>query len=54
MTGTTEIMKTGWGTTERERDKDRERMQCFMKKKDISLLDVDNVETTGVRCCHLS
>ena len=38
----------------KERDKERERMQCFMKKKDISLLDVDNVETTGVRCCHLS
>ena len=29
-------------------------MQCFMKKKDKSLLDVEHVETTGVRCCHLS
>ena len=29
-------------------------MQCFMKKEDKSLLDVENVETTGERCCHLS
>ena len=31
-------------------------MQCFMKKKDKSLLDVENIETTGVfnKCCHLS
>ena len=40
----------------RERGRKREggRMQCFMKKKDKSLLDVENVETTGVRCCRLS
>ena len=25
-------------------------MGCFMKKKDKSLLDVENVETTGVMC----
>ena len=29
-------------------------MQCFMKKEDTSLVDVENVETTGERCCHLS
>ena len=56
------IRETGWGTTERERerqmDRKREkgggRMQCFMKKEDKSLIDVENVETTGERCCHLS
>ena len=51
------IMKTGWGTTESKRAKERERGRedaVFMKKKDKSLLDVENVETTGVRCCHLS
>ena len=25
-----------------------------MKKEDTSLIDVENVETTGERCCHLS
>ena len=40
------IMKTGWGT---EREGKREGIvQCFMKTKDKSLLDVENVETTGV------
>ena len=48
------IMKTGWGATERERVKEGGRMQSFMKKKYRSMLDVENVETTGVRCCHLS
>ena len=52
------IRKTGWGTTEREeRQVDRKRekgMQCFMKKEDNSLIDVENVETTGGRSCHLS
>ena len=52
------IRKTGWGTIERERHMDRKRkgwrMQCFMKKEDESLIDVENVETTGERCCHLS
>ena len=52
------IRKTGWGTTERETDGQKEkkggRMQCFMKKEDKSLIDVENVETTGERCCHLS
>ena len=32
------IRKTGWGTAERGG-----RMQCFMKKEDKSLLDVENV-----------
>ena len=48
-------------TAEREegqRDRKREtgggRMQCFMKKEDTCLIDVENVETTGERCCHLS
>ena len=38
-------------------DRKRERtgrMQCFMKKEDKSLIDVDNFETTGERCCHQS
>ena len=30
------------------------RMQCFMKKEDKSLIDVENVETKGERCCDLS
>ena len=29
-------------------------MQCFMKKEDKSLIDIENVETTGERGCHLS
>ena len=29
-------------------------MQCFVRKEDKSLLDVEHVETTGVMCCHLS
>ena len=46
------IRKTGWGTTERERDIWRERERkggCsdIMKKEDNSLIDVENVETTG-------
>ena len=55
------IRKTGCGTTEREerqmgrkREKEGRRMQCFMKKEDKSLIDVEHVETTGERCCHLS
>ena len=37
-------------------DRQREKigMQCYMKKEDNSLTDVDNVETTGERCRHLS
>ena len=54
------IRKTGWGTTERERQMDRKRekgegrMQCFMKKDDKCLIDVENVETTFEMCCDLS
>ena len=52
------IRKTGWGTTERERDiwteREKRGMQCYMKKEDNSLIDVENVETTGERCRHLS
>ena len=29
-------------------------MPCFMKKEDESLIDVENVETTGERCCPLN
>ena len=39
---------------DRKREKEGGRMQRFMKKEDKSLIDVDNVETTGERCCHLS
>ena len=43
---------------ERERHMDRKRekrgMQCYMKKEDNSLIDVENVETTGERCRHPS
>ena len=39
------------GQNERERGRG---MQCFMKKEDKSLIDVEHVETTGERCCHLS
>ena len=39
---------------DRKRVKEGGRMQCFMKKEDKSLIDVENVETTGEMCCHLS
>ena len=29
-------------------------MQCLMKKEDKSLLDVENVETAGEKCCNLN
>ena len=56
------IRKTGWGTTEsrkRERhngQKEREKGEdaVFYEKEDKSLIDVENVETTGEKCCHLS
>ncbi len=56
------IRKTGWGTTERERERERHMggkrekrgVQCYMKKEDNSLIDVENGETTGERCRHLS
>ena len=37
-----------------KREQEGGRIQCFMKKEDKSLIDVENVETTGERCCHLS
>ena len=43
------ITKTGWGTTERERD--GEMMQCFMKKDDTGLIYVDTFETTYFENC---
>ena len=55
------IRKTGCGTTEREerqmdRKREREggRMQCFLKKENNRLRNVEHVETTDERCCHLS
>ena len=39
---------------DRKREKEGGRMQCFMKKEDQSLIDVEHVETTGGMCCHLS
>ena len=51
------IRKTGWvPQKERETDGQKEgvRMQCFMKLEDTSLIDVENVDTSGERCCHLS
>ena len=34
---------------DRKREKEGGRMQCFMKKEDKSLIDVENVETTRMR-----
>ena len=39
---------------QKERERGREDAVYFMKKEDDSLIDVENVETTGERCCHLS
>ena len=39
---------------DRKREKEGGKMQCFMKNEDTSLIDEDNVETTGERYCHLS
>ena len=40
---------------DRKREKEEEiRMQWFMKKEDKNLKEVENVEPTGERCCHLS
>ena len=39
---------------DRKREKEGGRMQCFMKKEDENVIDVQHVETTGERCCHLS
>ena len=37
---------------DRKREKGGGMMQCFMKKEDNSLIDVENVEATGGRCCQ--
>ena len=37
------------GVPQKEKERDRGRMQCFVRKEDKSLLDVENVETTGVK-----
>ena len=39
---------------DRKREKEGGTMQCFMKKEDKNVIDVQHVETTGERCCHLS
>ena len=38
----------------RKREREGGRLQCLMKKEDKSQMDVENVETTAERCCHLS
>ena len=49
------IRETEWGTTERDRQMDRKREgDASVKNEDKSLIDVENVETTCKRCCHLS
>ena len=37
-----------------ERRREKRGMQCYMKNENNSLIDVENVETTGERCRHLS
>ena len=37
-----------------DRKREKRGMQCYMKNEDNSLIDVENAETTGERCCHLS
>ena len=37
---------------DRQREKEGGRMLWFMKNDDKSMIDVENVETTGERCCH--
>ena len=37
-----------------DRKREKMGMQCYMKKEDNNLIDVENVETTGERCRHLS
>ena len=55
--GKTTNQENGMGC-HRKRHMDRKRekrgMQCYMKKEDNSLIDVEDVETTGERYHHLS
>ena len=37
-----------------DRKREKMGMQCYMKKEDNSLIDVEDAETTGERCRHLS
>ena len=37
-----------------DRKREGGRMQCSKNNEDEGLMDVENVETTGVWCCHLS
>ena len=37
-----------------DRKREKRGMQYYMKKEDNSLIDVENAETTGERCLHLS
>ena len=37
-----------------DRKREKGGTRCYMKKEDNSLIDVENVETTGERCRHLS
>ena len=37
-----------------DRKREKRAMHCYMKKEDNSLIGVENVETTGERCRHLS
>ncbi len=39
---------------DRKREREKRGMQCYMKKEDNSLIDVEDVETTGERYHHLS
>ena len=37
-----------------DRKREKRGVQCYMKKEDNSLIDVEDVETTGDRCRNLS
>ena len=37
-----------------DRKREKRGKQCYMKKEANSLIDIENVETTGERCRHLS
>ena len=37
-----------------DRKREKMGMQCYMEKEDNCLIDVENVETTGEKCRHLS
>ena len=37
-----------------DRKREKRGMQCYMKKGDNRLIDVEHIEATGERCRHLS